>query len=334
MDIGLFNQTKRFINREKMKINQKILIFLFFVLISTIFWFFNALSKSYSTSIKVPVKFTNFPEDKILVNTLPADLDLDINAHGFTIARHNLNPALKPVVLNVRSMFSKRREQKNVVKYYVPTESLKDQLEKKLRGKMNVLHVRPDTLYFEFAELIRKKVPVRVDIDVSCAEQYMLNGNIKVIPDSLEISGPSSMLDTINYVQTKYFEFTGLKESISRSFAIQRNENLTYSTTRIKIEIPVDKYTEAAMNLPIQIKNVPDSVNIQLLQDSVTVFYLVSLSEYPNIEINNFSAEINYNDFKEKKGLKARVKLKKFPGTVRSIRYKPKYVEYFIEISK
>ncbi len=43
------------------RINRNILIFLFFLLLSFVFWYLNSLSKEIDTTLRYPVTYTNIP---------------------------------------------------------------------------------------------------------------------------------------------------------------------------------------------------------------------------------------------------------------------------------
>ena len=84
------------------KSGQKILVFLFFVALSALIWFFNALGKDYSTYISFPVRYINFPSGKVLTNDVPGRLLLKVNAKGNTIFKYQLRSNINPVVFDVQ----------------------------------------------------------------------------------------------------------------------------------------------------------------------------------------------------------------------------------------
>ena len=59
-----------------------ILIFLFFVLICTIFWFVRELADSFSTEIVMPVQLTDVPEGIIITTDVPHEIRLTLHDKG------------------------------------------------------------------------------------------------------------------------------------------------------------------------------------------------------------------------------------------------------------
>ncbi len=82
---------KKFLEKKNIKMDRKLIIFLFFVVLSTIFWFLNQLEDEYVTDISLPVHYTNFPSDKILVNELPDHLDLRVRAFGYKLLEYKIS---------------------------------------------------------------------------------------------------------------------------------------------------------------------------------------------------------------------------------------------------
>ena len=56
---------KKFLVKKNLKADRRLVVFLFFIVLATIFWFLNQLDEEYVTEIPLPVRYTNFPEEKI-----------------------------------------------------------------------------------------------------------------------------------------------------------------------------------------------------------------------------------------------------------------------------
>ena len=83
-------QQSNFADREKVKINKKLLIYLFFLVISIALWYLNALSKDYTTFVQYKVQYENFPKGKALISELPEKLSLKVKGLGFSVLKHKL----------------------------------------------------------------------------------------------------------------------------------------------------------------------------------------------------------------------------------------------------
>jgi hypothetical protein len=89
--------------------NQRLIIFIICLILATILWFLNALSKNYTTQIAYPVRYIELPKNKFIINEPPSNLQLRVNAHGFTLLRYKLHMAFYPVELNVSEIIEENR---------------------------------------------------------------------------------------------------------------------------------------------------------------------------------------------------------------------------------
>ena len=71
-------------DREQVKFNKQLLIYLFFLVVAICFWYLNALSKDYTTVVNYAVKFTDFPKGKVLVSDMPDKIGLKVKGFGLT----------------------------------------------------------------------------------------------------------------------------------------------------------------------------------------------------------------------------------------------------------
>ena len=99
-----FNKISNYFKIDKLKNDKRIVVSLVCLLIATVLWFLNALSKDYSTTITYPVKYVDAPKNQFLANEPPSKLDLKVNAHGFTLLRHKLSLSFSPIVLNLTTI--------------------------------------------------------------------------------------------------------------------------------------------------------------------------------------------------------------------------------------
>ena len=55
----------------KLKFNKRVQVILVCFFVSVVFWFLIAMSKTYTDRFIFPVQYTNFPDQRIVVNDLP-----------------------------------------------------------------------------------------------------------------------------------------------------------------------------------------------------------------------------------------------------------------------
>jgi hypothetical protein len=321
---------KIFFKKRSFKADRRLMIFLFFVVLSTIFWFLNQLEDEYVSEVTLPVRYTDFPNNKILVNELPDHFDLKVRAHGYKLLEYKISNKFLPFSINVNSLTLRMHSQSSYQKFFSRTALLADRIENQLSSELEIISIFPDTLYFEFADKVFKKVPVRSNLDITPATQHMVRGKIQVNPDSITISGANPIVDTIVQVFTKNKKLTELNENYTDDVKLQKINNIDFSDDEVEVNINIDKFTEGTQKVKLNVINVPDSLVIRTFPKEVTVTYFVALSDYEKVLPQLFEAVVDYNQMKTQEN-KLKIEIKSAPDYIQSLRYNPKSVEYIIE---
>jgi hypothetical protein len=92
------------VNPGKKRKRRQVSVLLFCILIATVLWFLRALENKYETQINHPVRFTNLPDDYVLLHPLPNRVSLDVEALGFSILKHNWNFSKTPLTIDFKDL--------------------------------------------------------------------------------------------------------------------------------------------------------------------------------------------------------------------------------------
>jgi YbbR domain-containing protein len=194
-----------------------------------------------------------------------------------------------------------------------------------------LLGVQPDTLYFSMANVIDKVVKISPVIAVTFANQHMLAGAIKVNPQSITITGPRSILDTINEIKTAPISLNLISQTHEEKALLASIQQVSFSQNTVKVEVPVEKFTETTLEVPIVALNVPDKSKVMLLPEKVTVKCNITVSKYFQLKPNQFELVCDFNDSDAIAGGKIRISVQKSPEHVARIDFKPKYADFIIK---
>jgi hypothetical protein len=300
------------------------------VLLATVFWFFRSLSLDYEDVILYPVKYINIPENKVITNELPDKLSLKVKAKGRRILLSKLNLNLIPIKFDVNSFTLNNAAIPDSL--YILTNSIKDILSEELEG-IDILKIEPDTLFFHFTTMEVKRVAVRPncnDWQHMFSPQYMINGTVMVEPDSIIISGPGSLLRNISFVPTEPLSFDGLTDTVVMTSALEKQDGISYSQKKVRITIPVDKYTQAEHFLPVIALNLPDSLQLKTFPERVKISYNITLSNYSRVDPEWIMPHIDYRDISGNPDEKLRLFLVDTPDMIRAVKFSPEKVEYLL----
>ena len=282
-----------YFNPERLRNDKRIVIFSVCLLIATSLWFLNAMEKDYTTALTYSVKYVNPPDNLFLANNPPEKLELNVQAHGFTLLRHKLAFSFSPIVLDLSAISQSIESENN--EYRVPSEILINRIGTQVSKEISINGVTPQTVSLVFDSLNTKKVSVLPQVELNFKSQFFLKGIVETKPDSIEITGPAAALDTLNVLQTEKITFEGLDKSMERTVSVAHPKNTQISPEKVAINIPVEKFTEKKLTLPVQVIHLPEDVQLKLFPPNIAVTVMVGLSEYEEVSSSDFSATVDYN---------------------------------------
>jgi hypothetical protein len=317
-------------NRKIIRPDRRIIVFLFFVFISALFWFLNQLEANYETDIKYPVRFDNFPKNKVIAGNLPEYFTLRVKARGFKILEYKISNTFLPYVVDVSKLTLRFHSSEKTSKFYTLTKFFEDNIESQIGSDFQVLKILPDTLFLEFTNMVTKKVPVVSDIKAEAESQYMIKGKIILDPDSILISGAKPIIDTIFNVHTQSLKLGKLTDDYTDDVDLEQIKNIELSQNKSNVLIKVEKFTEGSQRVDMKTINVPDSIVLRLFPSEITVNYHVGLTDYEKVIPQLFDFVVDFNDVKSETN-KLNIKLLNYPDYLQSVRYTPTIVEYIIE---
>jgi hypothetical protein len=330
MDTNLLKQFGQVLARQKTNMRVKVLIFAFFFCVASILWYLNKLSYEYSTNITLPLKFENLPKGKVMVGNPPTHINLGVRSFGYTLLRYRIGASLSPIYINLNQVTLFQIEGSET-KSYILTSRVRSLIANQLKGELALEQVMPDTLFFEFTQLTEKKVKVIPNLSYSFDRQHMLSDPIVVSPDSVIISGPKSIIDTINSITTPFVRFEKISVTESKSVQLQEIKQIGFSHRRVNLLIPVERFTEETFSFPIEIRNQPDSIRVLVIPRNVNLKCNVIISKHRSLNSDNIEVFVDYSDVNPMQGNKLRVQIIAKPFLISNIDFEPKYVEYIIE---
>ncbi|TAJ10480.1 YbbR-like domain-containing protein [Marinilabiliaceae bacterium JC017] len=314
------------------KEDKNALIFFVFLVISTGFWFLNALRKEYTTLLTYPVRFTNIPKDKLIAGPSTSELTVKVKAGGFTLLHYRYGNVLMPLSFDVNEMRKFKRSDKKGS--FLLTNDYYRQIKGRLATGMELLEVNPDTLFVGLIDRKTKRVPVKGNIEVAFQKQYLQAGEISLLPDSVTISGAETLVDTIDFVSTKHMEFNELRDTLVRNIALESIPDVDMLKKRVKVIIPVEPFTELSAMVPVTALNIPTGLRFKSFPPEIKVTYHVGFSRSDQIRPQDFNAVVNLKDYDLTKVSRLKVKLEYYPEGLYYLDYSPIFIEYLLEREK
>ena len=156
---------------------------------ATVFWFFNALNKSYSTTISFPLVFDYDREKFIPVKQLPASVRLNVTGIGWNLFRRSVGVKVPPLVIPL----DKPSDVRKIVGSTLPAL-----FANQLSG-FQINFVMTDTLRLTIEPKATRKVMLRLDLPPSIFKDgYALVSPIRITPDLVVLEGPQRLINNLS----------------------------------------------------------------------------------------------------------------------------------------
>lgn len=312
-------------------VNREVAIFSFFLILSFILWFLNALGKDMTGNINFPAHYINLSRERALVSDLPGQISLTVRGPGYSILKHKLASNKPPLQIDLGKVNPRVTRNDQRYEFYILTFALREDFRRRLGKEFEIMAVSPDTIYFVFDMISSRKVPVKPMVVAIPQEQYMVYGPIICEPDSVEISGPASVIDTLHFVSTRPYRADQINSSATLSLQLETLGNVVYSTKKVNVTIPVEQFTEAVREVPVTILNIPADGIIRLFPDRIKVYCNVALRDYNGFMLAPLEAVADMKGVDIRNSEKLKVDLRNIPLYVSSVRFAPAEVEYIFE---
>jgi YbbR domain-containing protein len=313
---------------EDIRLNQKVVTFLVCLAVSSFLWMVQSLSRNKNTRIFYPVTYVGLPSDKVVTNTLPKNIEIEINTNGIKYLIYKFSNQENRITINVKKL--KRLPQKNHY-YFLPNTSL-DKISSQFNQGIDIIKIYPDTIFFNFAKKAHKKVPVKVNSTIEFDEHYKPIDSLTLTPSYVTISGSKDDINKIDFINTEPLVVSNAKQNINIKLNIVPPSELSYleiDPLVVTASMKIGKYTEGSIELPIELKNIPGKKHIKIFPNKITVKYNIALEYYDKINPSDFRVIVDFA--KSTKGSnKLKVELKNIPKEISNPKLYPDKVEFII----
>ena len=309
-------------------LDKHLYIFLICFFIATVFWLLLALSNEYNTTLSFPVTYINMPGKKVIMNELPAKISVSLKTTGFKILSFGLHKEQKPLEIDVAEKFANTKISTDF--FALPTGFFLQDFSRKLGKDVTIVRFDPDSIVFNFSDIITRKIPVSYSYRADFEKQYDSTGNAFVSPAFIDVSGPPSIIQKLKYVYTKAIILTNVKAPVKQKVKLIPNHLLSYSTKEVEFRLPVEKFTEGIEEVEIHPVNVSQGYSLKTFPDKVKVRYLVAISNYNKVDASMFDAIVEGGEKEKKPGSKLGISLITTPSFIRITRLEPEKVDYIL----
>ncbi len=257
---------------------------------ATIFWVLNALNKdNYSTIVDYPVQWEYDQKNYIPVKSLPNSIQIEISGNGWDLLRKYFNISGTPYLIQLNSPAEKK---------YLLSADLKRSLGEFITPTQ-LQNVLGDTIHYQIDRIVTKTLrPVLDTLGFSLDKNIALDGKVNFIPDQLEITGPSSVLEAFEGKYPVALKASKINSNFSGKVPLTVDERLAklvqLKQKEIQVSFSVLTYLEGNKRLKIKKVNFPNTVSLTNEELVPVLSYLIEEANLPQLKDLKFEAILDY----------------------------------------
>ncbi|MEZ4699531.1 MAG: hypothetical protein R2834_23040 [Rhodothermales bacterium] len=254
------------------------------IFFSILLWFFSSLAETYSRTFVFDTQLENLPADEALSALPPATVRAEVQSEGMHLLR----------------LF-----------YHRPTIRLSAEasvidLDEATRASLPE-DIRLESTYPRYYPLEKekretRKIPIALDAAIDVPPTHALLEAPTISPDSVVVSGPESLIQTLQSWPTRHVAYPDLKDSLSVRVALEDSlvGIVELGIRSVALRARAAEFTEGTRVLDVMIGGVPSTAkSIQLDPPSVTVRFRVPLPQYDLAQkAPDFLAAVTYDDIR------------------------------------
>lgn len=264
-------------------------LFLIFLLLALFFWVLTKFSKEYTATVDARLAYENLPAQTVLTKNNLNNISFDVDANGFEFLYYKFK---KPRIAIDVSTFHRPDTQAVII----PNGELIKTITSQLNKDLAVKNLSVTDVLVQLNEIVSRKIPVRPVTQVSYKEGFKPRDSIVAEPDSVTVSGPSEIIQSIEFISTQNLVMNGVDRDVSQEVKLDfsGDSNVKIDLDEVIVRVQVQEYTQKQLQLPVQLINVPSGITVKLIPEQITLTFDVAMSKFNIITANNFRLVCDY----------------------------------------
>lgn len=319
--LTLSQKIKNFLLNAK---SREFLIFLFFLIIAGGFWLLQTLDNEYEADLTIPVKLRGVPENVVITTDPAQEVHVKVKDRGTALLNYKLRSRFLPLVIEFEDY------QKYGPNVKIHTSDFDRKIQSQLSTSTRLISIVPDTLDYVYTNGISKKVPVKINGQVSPGRQYYLSSTL-ITPDSILVYAPQAILDTLSAVYTEPIEASNITDTLRKTLKLAKISGTKIEPQVVDAIFAVDMFTEKRVEVPLVGVNFPSDKVLRTFPSKVQITFQLGMGNFRDVTADDFLISVSYDELMNAQSDTYKVKLKAAPDGVNVIRIYPENVDFLIE---
>lgn len=304
--------------------SRKMKVFLLFLICSILAWAVSKLSEAYESRAKFDIVYKNVPDSLLSKKNPKRTISAKIETSGFQFLGYAISP--KTIQLDVQNVLEQDGG------YFLTASTIKSQLENQLPNRISLVELDEPIYWTDLYLVDSKTVPINPRIELELAQNHLLEGKLKLVPDSVQIKGPKKDIEKIKGVFTLPLVLTNVSSNFSERVGLQSLDslvNVLLNIEEVNISGKVVRFSEKEFDVTIDTRNVPEGYRLRMFPDHVQLVCKAGIDRLKELKTSDFEVFVDYNSVSEDKYLF--VQLLEEPEGVFSVRLLKDRIEFVLE---
>ncbi|MBO0341227.1 MAG: CdaR family protein [Bacteroidota bacterium] len=301
-------------------------IFSLFLLCSFLAWFISNLSETYESRAYFTLNYRNLPDSLLLGENSNDQIEAKLRTSGFQFLYYKIFKSRMDIDVSQAELFNGE--------YVLSEDALKKQMDQQLSQNISLLELDRSQLVVDMYQVDTKKIPISAKLDLQLQQNYILDGKVKITPDSVEVKGPKSEIDTIRTINTSLIQLTNVNDDFSNEVTLvfpKGLDNSIFSIGRATVSGKVSKFSEKVFEVPVQVINIPEGYQIKTFPNQVTILCKATIERLKEISASDFEIVADYGQLKGSESSSLFLEVTESPQKVYDVRLEENTVNFVLK---
>jgi len=299
---------------------RKIITISLIVIFSILLWIFVSFSGEFSITINLPTKVIDIPENLALSSISTNEVSISLKGQGWQLAQHTLGRDPKFFIPSPQKAGEEVISSRNVLF-----------ANSWLSSTLQLAEVSPGKITLDVEKRISKKVEIIPVLLLTYKPGYNLVSNAVIEPDSVEISGPESLVNNTSLINTATLSLENLESETTFNLKLKEPNYLKLGTDECKIKLDVQKIVDKSFkNVQVKTTNIPSRYELNLSPQTITVVLRGGINILSKIKNDDVVAFVKFQQaLNDSTGsIEPNIEIPKYTSI---IDIRPKRLEYIIK---
>lgn len=298
---------------------RNLMVFIMFVIISTIFWSIITLNDDAQNDFNVELQINNIPKNVTFINDAPKEIHVNVRDKVVALIRTGI--LKRPVIKLDFNEYSSKGV------FRISSAELNSALRSTFGNAAQIVSSSIDSLRLSYTTYPGKRVKIINKSQINPSLGNTISSQT-ISPDYVTLYSEADILDSVKHVETEKIVKHSISEDIDFQAKIVPIKGVRIIPDKVTINVKVEPLVLRKTIVEITPKNVPANENLMIFPSKTEVSFFVPMSKF-NDPIGDIILQADYNTISPNSN-KVKIKISSFPSEYINVKSKIDSVEYTI----